>query len=605
MMFRALVFTVAFCAGFAGSAQAADGYGLSMYGDLKYGPDFTHFDYANPDAPKGGSVRMAGIGTFDSLNPFVLKGLPPDGIGLTYDTLMAQSADEPFSEYGLIAKDVEVAKDNSWVRFNLRPEARWHDGKPITPEDVVFTFDTRRDQGHPRFAYYYGDVDHVEKTGPRQVTFYFKNKTNRELPLIIGQMEILPKHYWQGKKFESTLTPPVTSGPYKVASVDPGRSVTYTRVKDYWGKDLPVNKGRYNFDEIRYDYYRDATVALEAFKAGNYDFRQENVSKNWATAYDVPAVNDGMIKKVDIPNHIPTGMQGFFYNIRRPVFKDPRVRKALGYAFDFEWTNKNLFYGAYTRTESYFSNSELAARKLPTPEEIKLLKPYRDQVPPEVFNKVYQAPETDGSGNPRHNLRIAMKLLRDAGWQVQNGVLTNKETGKPFQFEILLVNPSFERIVLPFVRNLKRLGIKANVRTVDPTQYQNRIDNFDFDMTVYVIGESLSPGNEQRQYWGSKAADTPGSQNIIGIQNPVVDAMIDKVVHAQTRQELIYATRALDRVLLWNYYVIPHWHLAAFRLAYWNKFGRPENPPPYGLGFNSWWVDPAKAKAVQNYRGNR
>ncbi len=581
-------------------------HALSMYGDLKYGPGFRHFDYVNPDAPKGGDVRLEAIGTFDTLNPFVLKGVAAAGIGETFDTLMVGSADEPFSEYGLIAESVELAPDRSWVAFTLRPEARFQDGSPITVEDVVWTFQTLRTKGHPFYRSYYAHVGGVAAAGPRTVRFTFKPGDNRELPLIVGQMPVLSKRYWTGRTFEkTTLAAPLGSGPYRVAAVEPGRSITYRRVPDYWAASLPVNVGRFNFDTIRYDYYRDSTVSLEAFKGGAYDFRLENVSKNWATAYHVPAVAQGFIKREQIPNEIPTGMQAFAYNTRRRVFADPRVRAALAHAFDFEWTNAHLFYGAYTRTRSYFSNSELASRGLPGPLELEVLRPFRGRVPEEVFTKEYAPPSTAGDNGLRRNLLVALHMLQAAGWTVRDGRMVNATTGEPLAFEILLAEPSFERVALPFAKNLERLGVTARVRTVDTAQYQYRLDNFDFDMTVAVWPQSLSPGNEQTDYWGSAKASVPGSRNLAGVRDPVVDALIAGLIAAPARASLVARTRALDRVLLWGHYVIPQWHLTAFRVAYWNKFGRPAVAPKYGLGFNTWWVDPVKAAALPRLSGSR
>jgi microcin C transport system substrate-binding protein len=587
-------------------AKVTVAHGLSMYGDLKYGPGFTHFDYTDPDAPKGGDVKLAAIGTFDNLNPFILKGVAAAGIGELFDTLTVQSADEPLTAYGLLAETIEVPDDRSWVAYTLRPEARFHDGSPVTAEDVVWTFETLKTKGHPFFRSYYAKVVRAEKIGPRTVKFIFSPGDNRELPLIVGQMAVLSRAYWTTHDFgKTTLEPPLGSGPYTVTAVEPGRSITYRRVKDYWGARLPVNAGRNNFETIRFDYYRDSTVALEAFKAGAYDFRPENVAKNWATAYDVPAVRAGLIKKELIPNEVPTGMQGFVYNTRRPVFADRRVRAALGYAFDFEWTNKNLFYGAYARTKSYFSNSELASRGLPSREELRILEPFRGKIPDEVFTKAYEPPTTDGSGEIRPNLRTAFGLLEQAGWAVRAGKLVDARTGEPMTFEILLDQPDFERITLPFVKNLERLGVVARVRTVDTAQYQRRMENFDFDMAVMVWGESLSPGNEQRDRWASEAASTPGSQNVAGIRDPVVDRLVDLVVAAPDRPSLVARTRALDRVLLWGCYVIPHWHIQAFRVAYWAKFGRPRIPPKYALGFpDTWWVDPAREAELLRRRGD-
>src|SRR5271165_936649 len=502
-MRRARAIIVGLVLSFGGGAAAhAATHGLSLFGDLKYPPDFQHFDYVNPQAPKGGTMRYSAIGTYDTLNPFVIKGVPAAGISLIFDTLSASSQDEPGSEYGLVAKTIELAPDKLSVLYALRKEARFHDGTPMTPEDVIWTFEILRTKGAPSYRSYYGDVTKVEKEGERGVRFSFKSAENRELPQILGQMPVLSKTYWAGRDFEkTTLDPPLGSGPYKIETVDPGRSITYRRVADYWAADLPVMKGRYNVDTIRYDYYRDATIALEAFKAGQYDFRLENSSKDWATGYDCPALRDGLIKKEQIPNSLPSGMQGFGYNLRRPIFQDPRVREALAYAFDFEWSNKNLFYGAYQRTRSYFDNSELAATGVPQGQELQILEPFKGQIPDAVFTTEYDPPKYDGSGNIRDGLRKALKLLMDAGWTFKDQKLVNAKTGQPFEFEILLDSPQFERIALPFVDNLKRMGITARVRTVDTAQYEKRMETFDYDMAVVGFPESLSPGNEQREFW--------------------------------------------------------------------------------------------------------
>ncbi|WP_043745649.1 extracellular solute-binding protein [Paramagnetospirillum magneticum] len=566
-------------------------HGLAMHGAPKYGPGFKHFDYVNPEAPKGGEIRLAEIGGWDSLNPFIVKGDPPAGADLPFETLMVNSADEAFSEYGLIAESVEVPADRSWVIFNLRPKARWHDGKPITADDVVFSFEVLKAKGHPRYRFYYAAVDKVEKLAERRVRFAFKPGDNRELPLIVGQLPILPRHYWQGRDFAvTTLEPPLGSGPYKVAGFDTQHTITYERVKDYWGADLAVRKGEYNFDRIRYDSYRDTTVALEAFKAGEYDWRSENEAKKWATAYeDWTGLKDGRGRKNAFANQRPAGMQGYAFNLRRALFADIRVRRALGLAFDFEWTNKTLFYSQYKRTASYFANSELASLGLPSPLELKVLEPLRGQIPPEVFTAEFKPPATEGDGNIRPNLRAAMRLLEEAGWRVVDGKLVDG-AGRPFAFEILLVQPAWERITLPFVRNLSRLGIEASVRTVDPAQYKNRIDHFDFDMVVHVWGQSQSPGNEQLGYWGSESADEAGGQNVAGIKNKAVDALIEQVISAPDRETLVARTRALDRVLLWNHYVIPQWHLGLDRLVWWDKFGMPDTVPASGVQVMTWWV---------------
>lgn len=573
--------------------------GLALHGAPKYAADFKHFDYVNPDAPKGGELRLSALGTYDTLNPFTLKGLAADGAALQFETLMAASLDEPMSQYGWVAESVTVAPDRSWVAYKINPAARFHDGSPIAADDVIFSFETLRDKGHPFYRSYYKDVEKAEKTGEREVKFTFRDTTNTELPLIMGQLPILSKKFWQGRDFAATTLEPIMgSGPYEVDSISPGRSISFKRFKNWWAKDLPINRGRYNFDTLRYDYYRDATVSLEAFLAGRYDFRLENVAKQWALSYNTPAVQSHAIVKETIANQLPAGMQGFVMNMRRPIFKDRRVREALNYAFDFEWSNKNFAYNAYTRTQSYFENSELAARGLPDANELKLLEPYKEQLPPELFTQPFKLPTTDGSGDNRENMRKAADLLREAGWTLKNGVLVDA-VGKPFTFEILDVEPMFERWTQPYLRNLERLGIKATFRMVDAAQFQNRMDHFDFDATVSVFSQSLSPGNEQFDYWSSSKVDVPGSRNLIGVHDPVVDALLDKLVHAATREELVTACRALDRVLLWQYYVIPHWHIGSFRIAYWDRFGQPTLHPPYGLPVeDTWWVDAGKASKI-------
>lgn len=582
------------------AALAAPVHGVAMHGEPRYGADFTHFDYTNPNAPKGGAVKLAALGGFDSLNPFILKGRAATGIGLTFDALTVSSDDEAFSRYGLVAETIDMPEDRSSVTFTLRAEARFHDGHPITVEDVIWTFETLKSEGHPFYRSYYGSVKGAEKVGERKVKFTFAGGQNRELPLIISEMVVLPKHFWAEKAFQKAdLAIPLGSGPYRIEKVDAGRSITYRRVADYWAKDLAVSRGKYNYDTIRYDYYRDATIALEALKAGEYDFRSENSSKRWATGYQSPALEGGVLKQELIPNENPTGMQGFVFNTRRPLFEDPRVRQALAYAFDFEWTNKTLFYGAYTRTSSYFSNSELASWGLPTGEELELLEAYRGRVPDALFNTPYTPPHTDGSGSARDNLRTALGLLKEAGWEVKENKLTHLESGRVMTFEMLLVSPAFERIVLPYKKNLERLGIDMRVRTIDGAQYQKRLESYDFDMIVSVFRQSLSPGNEQRNFWSSQVADQPGSRNLAGIKDPVVDELIEQVIGAPDRERLVQTTRALDRVLLHGHYVIPQWHMNAYRIAYWDKFARPAKTPKYSLGFmDNWWIDPERARSL-------
>lgn len=600
--------TLLFCLSF-GSAQAAEQaqvqsaavHALAMHGDPKYPAGFTHFDYTNPDAPKGGEMRLATSSPFDTLNGFIIKGVAAPGLAMTYQTLMENADDEAFTEYGQIAASVEMPEDRSSVTFNLRPEARWNDGKPITADDVVWTFDTLMTKGHPFYRAYYGHVKAAVAENARRVKFTFEGAGNRELPLIMGQMPVLPKHYWADKDFAATtLTAPLGSGPYKVKSVESGRRIIYERVKDWWAKDLAVNRGRYNFDTIVYDVYRDETVLLQALFANAYDFRNENVAKSWYGEYDQQnPVKDGLINKDEITHEIPTGMQSFAYNIRRDIFSDPKVREAIGYAFDFEWSNKQFAFGAYKRTASYFANSELASSGIPQGRELEILEKFRGKIPEEVFTKEFANPKTSGSGQDmRGNLSKAKQILAEAGWRIGASGLLEKK-GKPLQFEILINSDMFQRWINPFIQNLKKLGIGAKLRLVDTAQYQNRTDNFDFDMTIGSFPQSLSPGNEQVDFWGSEKADVNGSRNIIGIKNPVVDALIQQIIMAPDRAELIALTHALDRVLLWNYYVIPQWHLNIHRIAYWNKFGRPEVTAKYGLGVpDTWWYDPAKAAKI-------
>lgn len=583
----------------AAEGEIYSGHGIAMHGDLKYGPD-QRYEYVNPDAPKGGTLRLSSVGTFDSLNPFITKGVAADGLGFVFESLMESSSDEAFSEYGLLAERIEMPADRSWITFTLRAEARWHDGTPVTVEDVIFSFETLKSKGNPFYRLYYANVDKAEDLGERRVKFHFSGGENRELPLIMGQLAILSKAYYSTREFEkTTLDPPLGSGPYKVASLESGRSITFERVKDYWGANLPRMRGRYNYDVIRYDYYRDPTVELEAFKAHAYDFRDENSAKSWATAYVGPTFDKKLTIKEEIPHELPTGMQGFVLNLRRPMFADARVREALSFAFDFEWANKNLFYDAYARTESYFSNSELASSGLPSPEELKLLEPLKADLPPEVFTTPFKAPVTDGSGNNRTNLRRAAELLDAAGYAVKGGKRVDPKTGQPMTIELLLDSPAFERIGAPYAKSLARIGVELKMRLVDSSQYTERVRKFDFDMVVSTFGQSRSPGNEQREFWGSIAADQPGSRNIIGIKSKAIDALIEHVIAAPNREALITATRALDRALLFGHYVVPQWHVRVFRVAYWDIFDRPAIAPKYALGFaDTWWIDPAKEKAI-------
>ncbi len=595
-LFSALAFLViAFPSPVSAAKTLEPMHGIAMHGEPKYPAGFSHFDYVNPDAPKGGSLKMAVVANgFDSFNPFDIRGIAAAGISeYLYDTLLAPSDDEPFSAYGLIAESLETPDDRSYVVFNLREQARFHDGEPITAEDVKFSFETLTTKGHPFFRNYYSDVSKVTVEGPRRIRFDFNETSNRELPLILGQMPILPAHYWKDREFgENGLTPPLGSGPYRIGSFEAGRSITYDRVEDYWAQDLGVRNGRFNFDKITYDYYTDDTVALQAFKAGNFDFRLESSAKNWATAYTGEKFQNGTIVKEAIEHHRPTGMQGFAFNTRREVFADPLVREALAYAFDFEWANQNLFYGQYTRTDSYFENSELASSGLPQGRELEILETFRDKLDKDVFTETYAPPSTEGKYGLRENLRVALELLRKAGYEVRDGKMVNAETGRPLAFEILLFQQSFERVVLPFKNNLARLGIDVTVRLVDSNQYVQRLREFDYDMITQVIPQSDSPGNEQRGYWHSSTVDLKGSRNYMGVNDPVVDALVEMVIQAPNREELVYRTRALDRVLLNGHYVIPQWHLTKDRVAYWNFLQRPAETPKNGIDLNNWWAKP-------------
>ncbi|MCK6418055.1 MAG: extracellular solute-binding protein [Alphaproteobacteria bacterium] len=578
--------------------EAAQQPAIALHGAPKYGPGFDHLDYADPAAPKGGTLRLSALGTFDSLNPFIVKGSPAAGMnylrsGFVYESLMQNSYDEPFSLYGILAESIEVAPDRSWVAFNLRPQARWQDGQPVTAADVVWTFETLVSKGTPFFRAYWADVEKAEAQSEQRVKFTFKTKGNKELPLIIAEMCVLPKHYWAGKNFDETsLTPPLGSGPYKIGAVDNGRSIEYVRDPNWWGKDLPFFKGWNNFDRIRYDYYKDANVALEAFFAGQYDARIENVARLWEQAYDAPPVKDGRIKKEEIENDRPAGMQAFVFNIRRPVFQDRAVRQAISRAFDFEWSNKQFAFGKYVRTDSFFENSELAAQDLPSAKELALLERYRGKIPDEVFTTVFKPTLTGGDGFNRDHLQQAAQELQATGW-VSTPDGPRMKDGVRLRFEILDANPEFERWVLPFIANLKRIGIEATYRVVDPAQYQNRINDFDFDMTISVFGQSDSPGNEQRDFWGSAKADMKGSQNIIGIKNQAIDQLVEELIHAQSREDLINHSRALDRILLWNHYVIPMWHYPKWRIAYWNTLARPGTLSGLDpLIAQTWWEKP-------------
>lgn len=575
-------------------------HGISLYGDLKYGPDFHHFDYVNPDAPKGGKLLQSSIVAFDTLNPFTLKGNAAAGIGLIYDSLMVSSADEPSSMYGLIAREIELPQDRSFAIFHLDPRAKFQDGSDITAEDVKFSYEILLEKGSPVYRQVFSQIEGAEIIDELTVKFTFKPGNNRETPLTVAGISIMPKKFWDGKDFaKTTFEIPVGSGAYKVASIEAGRRITYERDPNYWAANLPVNRGQNNFDTIQYDTYLDPEVQRQAFLAGEYMIRSEHSSRDWNTAYNTPAVERGDIQKEFMPDNLPVGMQAYVMNNRLPIFSDQRVRRALQYGFDFQWLNRAMFYGAYSRTDSFFVNSELAATGIPTGDELALLEPYRDQLPARLFAEPYTLPDFDAPNGRREALREAMTLLNEAGWEVRDKVLVNKETGQPFRFELIIRQPGLEKIALVVKSRLKQLGVEMDIRLIDTGQWVNRIQAFDFEVTTFWWQQSLTPGNEQRVFWSSEAADQPGSRNFAGIKNPVVDAMIENITSANSWEELVAATRALDRVLLWGDYVIPQYYLGGDRMVWWNIFGRPDEVPLQGMSVMRWWIDPDKAAKLQ------
>lgn len=579
-------------------------HGLSTFGDLKYPPDFKYFDYVNPDAPKGGRFSSYGgpLNSFDSFNPFILKGDAATGLSALFDTLMERSGDEPDAMYGVIAKDVAVAKDGKSVTFRLRPEAKFSDGSPVTSEDVVFSFDILKSKGHPSYRIMMRDVSKAEALDPHTVRFTFTGELTRDLPSTVAGLPVLSKAYYSTREFDqTTLEPPVGSGPYLISDFRPGAQITYKRRDDYWGKDLPINRGVNNFDELRYEYYRDRTAALEGFKAGTYDFREEFTARDWSTGYEVAAMRDGRMKKITLPDENPSGAQGFFFNTRRAKFADPRVRRALDYAFDFEFTNKNLFYGLYQRTNSYFENSDMKAVGKPSPAELALLEPFKDKLPPAVFEEPYNSPVTDGSGTDRRLLREAARLLDEAGCKMKHKERVRVcPNGEILEIEFLIYEGTFERVIAPYIQNLQAIGVGANIRRVDSAQYQRRVKAFDFDVVTSRFVMRLTPGIEMRNYWGSDNANVEGSVNLAGIKDPVIDALIDKAVEAKSRDELVTATRAIDRVLRAGHYWVPQWYKAAHHIAYWDKFSYPEKKPKFSRGApDTWWYDAEKAAKLK------
>jgi microcin C transport system substrate-binding protein len=595
-----------------GGSLAQDGewrHATGLTGEPKYPPGFAHFDYVNPDAPKGGLVRFGSQGGFDTFNPVLdTTGNVAPGLTYLFDTLMQPSYDELniSAEYGLLAESVKYPADYSSVTFKLRPEARWHDGEPVTAEDVVWSFE-QTVKNNPNQRFYYNHVAKAEVTGEREVTFTFDAPGNRELPHIMGQLTILPKHWWEGTDAQgrqrdiskTTLEPPLGSGPYRIKSFEPNRTVLYERVPDYWGKDLNVNVGSYNFDQIRFDEYRDTSVLLEAFKGDQYDWRTENSAKNWATGYAFPARQQGKVILEEFPDKASGVMQAFVPNLRLEKFQDPRVRRALNLAWDFESLADAIFFGQYKRIDSYFAGTELASSGLPEGRELEILESVRDKIPPEVFTTPYTNPVSDTPAAKRDNLREALRLLTEAGYELRGRQLVDAETGQPFTIEMLTSDPSQERYLLPFQQDLARIGITMTLRSVDTPQFIERVRNRDFEMIVSSWGQSLSPGNEQRGYWGSSSADEPNSRNYAGIKDPGVDALIDKVIYAKDRDELVAATKALDRVLLAHNYVIPQFYSDVFRTARWDRFGKPETISEYTPGFpDTWWYDAEKAQAI-------
>jgi microcin C transport system substrate-binding protein len=585
-------------------------HALSLFGEIKYPKGFERFDYVNPSAPKTGAVRLGTFGTFDNFNFVVVgvKGSLAGGINLTLESLMTRADDEVSTTYGLLAEAVTHPPDFSSVTYRLRPQARWHDGKPVTAEDVIFSLNVLK-ENNPQLGAYYRHVVKVEKTGEREVTFTFDQPGNRELPLIVGELSVLPKHYWEGTDKSgnkrdvknTTLEPPLGSGPYKIKAFTPGRSIVYERIKDHWAKDLPVNVGTNNFDEVRFEYFRDSTVALEGFKGDAFDWRSENSAKNWATGYDFPAVHDKRVVKEEFPIRDSGIMQAFAFNIRRAKFSDSRVRRAFNFLFDFEDLNQRIFYGQYTRIASYFERTELASKGLPEGQELEILKTVKDQVPPEVFTTPYTNPVNGSRENLRKNLREALRLLHAAGYELKSTRMVETKSGEQLAVELLIFDSSFERVMLPYKQSLEHAGIAASVRIVDPQQYQNRLRQWDFDIIVASWPESLSPGNEQRAFWSSRAADLPGSRNYIGIKNEAIDKLIERVIFTKDRDDLVAATRALDRVLLWNHYVVPQWTYGNVRTARWDRFGRPDLMPKYGTSAfpTIWWWDEARAAKVR------
>lgn len=617
---RSSIIGLSIIVGLASAPAFAAQTSLTLFGAAKYPPGFRQFDYVDARAKDGGTFKMSAIGTFDSLNPYIMKGVSAPGVSnYVFQSLMTPSLDEPQSYYPLIARSLTLAPDSSWVEFTLNPKARFHDGTPVTPEDVVFSAETLRTKAHPAYRVLYKDISAVDITGPHSVRFTFDEKGHRELPLYAAAMPVFPKAYYTAHPFEKTsLTPPLGSGPYRIVKVDAGRAITFEKVKDYWARNLPSQRGMYHFERIRIDMYRDDVVALEGLKSGQFDYYEEYIARNWATAYNIPAVHSGRLVKALIPNKIPRGMQAFIFNTRLPKFSDVRVREAVALTMDYEWMNQRLFYNAYTRTHSFFQNTEFASEGTPKGEELALLEQWRCPVSMidepmtdhrplpclagELFTDSFYVPKTDGTGYARANLLRAQMLLDNAGWIMKDGKRVNAQTGEPLTLEFLMTQRTFERVIAIMKYNLKKLGIDSTFRYVDAAQYQRRLDRFDFDMiSIWWNLGTHFPGSEQYAFWHSSQADTDGAQNLGGVKNPIVDELVEKVASARTIDQLRPAARALDRVLLWEHYVIPHWSISSWRVLYWNKFGRPKTQPPYAIGaIETWWLErdtPVPSKA--------
>ena len=598
MYFAVFYFIVLIFFGVFASAQTYSDSAFSIQGEVKY-KKFKYFDYVNPNAPKGGHIKQYALGSYDNFYDFLPKRVSAKGLRFIYDTLMVRSLDEPNSQYGLIAKQVQRAKDNTFVIFHLDENARFNDGKEITAFDVEFSFKVIARGGNPSMESYYADVKDVIVVDKHTVRFNFKDGNNRELALILGDLPILPKHAYENVDFhQNPLRIPLGSGPYEVESFEAGQRITYRRVEKYWAKNHPTRVGHFNFDKITINYYQNDAIALEAFKKGEYDFREEMNARNWILGYNGSALKEGDIQKQEFLHFLPSGMQGFVFNVRKSIFSDRRVREAIGLAFDFEWSNKNLFYNQYIRTKSFFDNSEYASVGVPLGAELELLEPFRDQLPSELFTQSFPLSKNRENGSNRENLKKAQLLLKDAGYSVKNGRL--EKNGIPFEFELLLVDPAMQPIAISFQKQLQSLGIKMHIALVDVVQYASRLHDFDYEMVVGMFPQSLSPGNEQAFFWGSEVADKQGSYNYIGVKNDVVDALITKVIHAKNHKELLSSVRALDRVLLWEYYVIPHFHIKTFRVAFWRFLEHPKITPLYGVGFETWWMDSKKLQEIQD-----